>query len=254
MRAAAAAVISFCLAGAPLAGCRTTLSESAQSAETGTGKDKEVIQAEVGVLTTTPADAEAAPEPGPKGAMVPDAPEPAEAKPVVEAPEPCTDEASLALSKKLQKMVKKADSCGSIQVSYDWETGGVLATAHSIYDLQFCDPRNESLEERLEADLTQEEVDCLATRGVFVDGKRIEQAQKLVNRVFGKCPAEKGSAYWYSLMIEMDEHGKVLDIRPRKDEDQIPPDAIEGLKKALKGLSFPCLAGYQICPEYVIIE
>jgi anaerobic magnesium-protoporphyrin IX monomethyl ester cyclase len=259
MRAAAAAVISFCLAGAPLPGCKTMLSETPRSFETGTEKDREIIQAEVGVLTTAQAAADASSEPGsmeaPAAAEA--APEPAAAKTYVEAPEPCTEEASLAVTRKVKKIVKKAEPCGDIHVSFDWETAGLYAETQWAYDTRPCSPDDAgmgSLEEKLEAGLSRDEIDCLAFSSVYVPGKRTDQAQKLVSSAFQKCPAEKGSAYWYSLMVEVDGNGKVMDIRPRKDDDQIPPDAIECLKKALKGLSFPCLAGYRICPEYVIIE
>jgi hypothetical protein len=209
------------------------------------------------VLTTSQDKADAASSPGPAEIPVQPAPEPDTAKPPVPAPEPCTYEESLAVEKKVKKIVKKVDSCGCINISFDWETGGVHAALQSSYDSQPCTPDDAKMndrEEKLKAGLTQDEVNCLASFPLYVSGKRMDQGRKLVDRAFQKCPAEKGSAYWYSLMIEVNEDGKVLDIRPRKDEDQIPADAIECLKKALKGLSFPCLAGYQICPEYVIIE
>ncbi|MCP4605870.1 MAG: hypothetical protein GY847_36045 [Proteobacteria bacterium] len=57
-------------------------------------------------------------------------------------------------------------------------------------------------------------------------------------------------------MVVIDENGLVVDVRPREDLPDTPEaqDAAKCVREVLDGLEFPCLAGLEICPAYVIIE
>jgi hypothetical protein len=87
------------------------------------------------------------------------------------------------------------------------------------------------------------------------DEKEIEKALfKYAAVAKKKCFKSGYSHDWYQVLIEVGADGKVADVGARDEKSPPAPASIECIKKALKGLVFPCLAGYQICPEYVIIE
>jgi hypothetical protein len=54
-------------------------------------------------------------------------------------------------------------------------------------------------------------------------------------------------------VCELDDRGRVQDVvaRPGKTPGK---RTLACVKKALAGLTFPCLGGLKVCPEYVIIE
>ncbi len=52
--------------------------------------------------------------------------------------------------------------------------------------------------------------------------------------------------------IVLDDSGQVADVVGRGSS--VPPETISCIQTALSGLTFPCLAGSQVCPEYICIE
>jgi hypothetical protein len=57
------------------------------------------------------------------------------------------------------------------------------------------------------------------------------------------------------LRIVVGPDGRVVDVSARDDLPWEPPaEVIACVRDVLMGLVFPCLAGYEICPEFVIME
>jgi hypothetical protein len=50
--------------------------------------------------------------------------------------------------------------------------------------------------------------------------------------------------------ILLDASGAVVDVRT----DPPHPELADGLRAAVAGLTFPCLASFEVCPEYAIAE
>ncbi len=46
----------------------------------------------------------------------------------------------------------------------------------------------------------------------------------------------------------LDERGAVTDVRGG------PPDVVACVRATLAGLTFPCLASFEVCPEFAIAE
>ena len=261
MRAAAAALLAFSVAGAPMAGCRHVLTETPSAADAhkaGPGEE-DVPDAMTGGPEELPGGAPEAPvepETVPEAAADP-AGEPGLPPPLPLPPEPCPEKDMQAADKKFLKIVKKNDPCLSVHVKSIHEPGGpIVVEPSSDYDTLYCAPlpeKTEGVKEALLEGMTQKDLACLHDSEYYL-GKDYDQKIRMRDKAFKACPAAQGSGYWYSLMIEVDEKGKVREITARKDADIVPPEAIDCIKKALKGLVFPCLAGYSICPEYVIIE
>jgi anaerobic magnesium-protoporphyrin IX monomethyl ester cyclase len=264
MRAAAAALLAFSVAGAPMTGCRHVLTETPSAADAhkaGPGEE-DVPDAVTGGPEELPGvapDAPVEPETVPEAVAADEPAEPGLPAAQPPAQKPCPPAKEMAASKKLKKIVRKADPCLSVYLVFD-KGPDVLTVQESgnlsTYNTQACTPdpdRTEAIRKAILAGMTEEELACLPGYA-YIDGKDGVQRTKLMNTVFKACPSAQGSGYWYSLTIEVDGKGKVKDIVPRKDADMVPQEAIDCIKKALGGLVFPCLANYSICPEYVIIE
>jgi hypothetical protein len=57
----------------------------------------------------------------------------------------------------------------------------------------------------------------------------------------------------HEFVVSLDEEGYVSQVTPTSTD----PDAVETancVAAALKGLQFPCLANFDVCPEYLIAE
>ncbi len=97
---------------------------------------------------------------------------------------------------------------------------------------------------------------CLGTDDyggyVDVDGGAGAQAASMMDTVHAACPD-----YFYesmgSIAILLDATGAVVGVTV-KPGHMVPDGVLQCVKTALDGLTFPCLAGYEICPEFVIAE
>ena len=244
-----------------MTGCRHVLTETPSAADAhkaGPGEE-DVPDAMTGGPEELPGvapDAPVEPETVPEAAADP-AGEPVLPPPPPLPPEPCPEKEMQAADKKFLKIVKKNDPCLSVFVKDIHEPGGpIVVEPFSDYDTLYCAPhpeKTEAVKEAILKGMTPQDLACLHDSEYYL-GKDYDQKIRMRDKAFKACPSSQGSGYWYSLTIEVDEKGKVKDIVPRKDADIVPPEAIDCIKKALKGLVFPCLAGYSICPEYVIIE
>jgi hypothetical protein len=54
------------------------------------------------------------------------------------------------------------------------------------------------------------------------------------------------------VVIVLDASGKVQDVVTKADGGTSP--VADCIRAALQGLAFPCMGGFRVCPEYVIME
>jgi hypothetical protein len=74
---------------------------------------------------------------------------------------------------------------------------------------------------------------------------------RLGQKVVARC-AERGRSFRGGAIV-LDENGRVSDVRAANDSEEAA-EARRCVLAALGGLRFPCLAGMQVCPEWVIVE
>jgi hypothetical protein len=51
-----------------------------------------------------------------------------------------------------------------------------------------------------------------------------------------------------SVQVVLDASGAVVDVRGG------PPEVVDCIRASLAGLTFPCLASFEVCPEFAIAE
>jgi hypothetical protein len=84
----------------------------------------------------------------------------------------------------------------------------------------------------------------------WIEGGATSDLQKMLLAINAAC---SDAAAWYELpqfQIVLDQGGKVVAVNADPSLNVLA-DCILG---ALQGLTFPCLAGFEICPEYAIAE
>lgn len=100
--------------------------------------------------------------------------------------------------------------------------------------------------------LSSRKARCLLRHRLDVSGDDLQALAYLRDRLTGRCRRN-----WGRFVIAVDSTGRALPVGPRGKQKNTQNDAAARcIRKALKGLKFPCLAGHQICPvhEHVIIE
>ena len=65
--------------------------------------------------------------------------------------------------------------------------------------------------------------------------------------------AETASSALRRLVVVVGADGRVTDVRSRV-EYTVGVEVLDCIRTALAGLVFPCLAGREVCPEYVFVE
>ena len=105
-------------------------------------------------------------------------------------------------------------------------------------------------------DLAEQAVDpsdylCLDQQVTEVDGGYSDQIDTMADEIEEECNAiiESGDIY----VIEFDSSGIVVAVTPQ-NQDPHSLEVAACVMTALEGLEFPCLADFEICPEYMIAE
>jgi hypothetical protein len=134
-----------------------------------------------------------------------------------------------------------SESTGSWTVEM---TGGLGYLMCSNWEEQAA--REDALEEALEA----VDVYCDPAGGEFfgyLDGLENDEVEDAFNTLL------ESSCRFHMLAIVVDEEGRVVDVQTHEGD---PVDTVtrECILAALDGLVFPCLAGYTVCEEPVVLE
>jgi radical SAM superfamily enzyme YgiQ (UPF0313 family) len=173
----------------------------------------------------------------------------------------CTDEEALQQKRALAQRVLDNVPCfyGSLKVPEG--SGPTTATSPTFYEyLSYCQDPATELELKNRADEAVKaavgaEVGCIRGEYVSVEGGLRDQQLKLSKVLRDTCATgELLLNDLYGAMIVLDENGQVSDVVVRPGEEAPGPEALACIKKALSGLTFPCLAGFKLCPEFVIVE
>ena len=233
MRAAAASMMSFVLAGA----C--------------TREPREAKPPEA-PLAPEPVEAAAPPPPVvivdasvPSGELVvPDA-GPSEGGAAVNA---CTPSERERLSREALAVVAKTDACFSGQVVLGDPPSAQATLSSWGGHGRLCGVQPKGDPRKVEQALAGRGAKCTEPDGsplsVDVTGKSQSDAQAAANAA-AQCHAMGMSP---GVRVVLDAQGRVQRV-----EGGLPQQA-RCLKKVLAGLRFPCLASFQVCPEHVIIE
>ncbi len=75
------------------------------------------------------------------------------------------------------------------------------------------------------------------------------QLDALFDKAVSGCGADR-----FSVVIELDAQGKVQTVTPQDPSSADAARAARCVQAAAVGMTFPCLAGYRVVPEFVIIE
>ena len=84
-----------------------------------------------------------------------------------------------------------------------------------------------------------------------IEGGAGKQADTMTSMIMEACPDIVD--HLGQVAISLDASGAVVAVTADPGS-KVPPEALQCAETALKGLTFPCLAGYQICPEYIVGE
>lgn len=133
---------------------------------------------------------------------------------------------------------------------------GAQATGNPMIQMCPNQPGNDQaahwLEDAARSALKGVDAHCLAEQSAFLDipGGAGADAGRMADVLNKMC-----SQYLPSLgqvMIVVDAQGNVVKVTGRAVDP--PPQVLNCITQALAGLTFPCLAGFVVCPEPVIAE
>ncbi len=175
---------------------------------------------------------------------------------------PCTPEQVEAIIADARDIIAERDPCFTGWYSYadgSWDaTVGIGATA-----MEFAACHTPTMEALLEeqgqavADALEENLvltcELEAAGPDVVEGETMQDIVRVAEQVIPDCFED-----FYDIAgsrIVVDSEGRILEITHDEGSPDHPPEEVlECMRVALDGLVFPCLAGYEICPEFVIIE
>lgn len=133
-------------------------------------------------------------------------------------------------------------------------TGEVEATAtRSKYPLRFCHTEDlAELEDAAEKAALDTEPSCpIGT--VRIEGDLSPALTELYETTEKECNSWVWQVNPHDFVIHLDAEGYVTDVTIEQENPDLQATAACVLK-ALQGLKFPCLANFDICPEYLIAE
>jgi anaerobic magnesium-protoporphyrin IX monomethyl ester cyclase len=228
MRTAAAYVMKFALAGASLTGCYSSRGGEAEDVR----EERDAAD-----LTTEEAELED-----------PDVGE--------EAPS-CTDAVREARRQEILDIVKRVDPCLAVTIFYYPRNHPELQVYSSNRDgPTYCD--HDAIVERTERirnALSGVDLSCFDELSLSIEGGDATDFRAM-EQAFGEgCPQDMPYVDdWYNVVIVIDASGRVIDVQSRDASNPAAAESLACIRQALEGLTFPCLAGYQVCPEYLIAE
>ncbi|MBW2458212.1 MAG: radical SAM protein, partial [Deltaproteobacteria bacterium] len=169
----------------------------------------------------------------------------------------CSEARQDELRDKVAKITDRVDTCASRTVLFGW---GFKDGPISIRSRDGSEQRNAANDERIKQALVQElspaERECLIQQAVFVprNGQQHAQRDRLQETFEKACTrGRRGPA----VLVEVDGQGKVVDVRAGNPSTKLSPQIRACVVRALKGLTFPCLAGEEVTrydPHPVIME
>jgi len=174
------------------------------------------------------------------------------------APPGCDEAKQEELRKKVATITTRIDTCATRTVLFGW---GFKDGPISVRSKDGSEQRNRANDERikraLEQELTPAERECLVQQSVFVPlptGEQGKQHDRLLDKIDKTCTRGRHGP---AVLVEVDDQGVVVDVRAGDPSARLSPTIQACVRRALKGLRFPCLAGEEITrydPHPVIME
>jgi hypothetical protein len=226
MRAAAAGSIAFCLLGAPAGGC----GGPGAAADAGP---------EIDVEAGAEADANAGPDDG------------------------CTEAEQAAALDRVRRIASAADPCFSGFISFHGDPPAATASSWlsaqvgtGLEELLPCGDASRLLvdasERRVEEALAGRSFPCLPRRpDVRVDTGAQEDLERMAAADVRTCGT--GGEWPEGFVVVVDGEGRVVEVRGGSGDPWLT-EVAECIRYVLEGMVFPCLAGFEVCPEFAVIE
>jgi hypothetical protein len=153
------------------------------------------------------------------------------------------------------------DPCLTFYIDYyEWTTEpqiGIEGMYPGHTEITYCDTMRDRLEEKqneILASVESLDLTCFRNQGVSIQGGDYQDRRLMQTTVDAACTDVNFWEDWHKVTIYVDAEGRVIDVQGRYPDDPPRPEAIDCIESALAGLVFPCLANYQICPEYLVME
>ena len=179
-----------------------------------------------------------------------------------EGQQPCTDDQIEAIREQARGVIAETDPC--FTGFYSLQEGSwnaVVGLGMTPIELAACDTPameelireqgeavSDALDERL---LFTCELDSIGPD--VVEGGMLDDFMEVARGLLTDCIDDFNQIAGSRIVV--DSEGRVVEVTHQEDSPGHPSEEVlECMLAALDGLVFPCLAGYEICPEFVIIE
>ncbi len=226
---AAAAVFAFSMIGSGVSGCyQSTSDDKDGGVETNTDSD-----------TNAGADADA------------DSDADSDSDTDTDTDDECTEQQRIEQTAEVVEVVGAGAPCFDGHLQFE-ENGTVTAhSSHYSNGMELCDNEDwQSLEvDALEA-VENTDHECLQDY-IIIDGGVEEDLRRIGEAAEDVC--DLWDVHARDFVVHLDKEGFVADVTPTS-EDPVQMETAACVLEALKGLQFPCLANFDVCPEYLIAE
>jgi hypothetical protein len=163
----------------------------------------------------------------------------------------CSQEQIVAQREEVLQAVRGADACRSYTVELSATAGPTKLHSLGVGSMYAHaePPATNPREADVLAAVGSVNTSCLPGERVYAPGQAQQQVNALSEKAIQGCI--RGGE---SVVIELDGAGKVLRVLPQPVSDPSAQQAARCVQAAALGMTFPCLGGYRVLPEYVIIE
>ncbi len=165
---------------------------------------------------------------------------------------PCTDAARMRNNERAGEIAREANGCFSgyvaltpVEAHFQASGWSGSVSYNRCFDSAGTDSRIAAMESDVEAALEGRVPEC-AGPGVSVQGGAAEDLQRMAEAVETACDVPFGETF----RVGLDAEGRVRSVMSASGSTEVE----ECVEAALAGLVFPCLASFEVCPEYVIAE
>lgn len=257
MRTAAATALVFCLAAAD-PGCAPSAASR--------GPESCLGGAETAEVAATPPPAEAPPPPAasppdhasPLDSATPEPPAAPERTPSAVPGGDCAgrtpDEAERAARARLEALDLGRDGCPSVRVTF-WADGAPPSVEPGwAGHVGPCEDSEDDRAERIRAAFADGDWRCLDRRRIERVGREKDEYEAMASRIEERCGGYASPVHSGNVVIVIGDGGTVVDVRPAQDRAGRDDETLRCIRRALRDLAFPCLAGRRVCPDWIIVE
>ena len=231
MRAAAARAMRFCVVAAPLAaaGCYSSTGGPTD------GNDDSAAE-------TTDGDATG------------------EVEVDTDAAGDCTEAQAAVQQEAATAVIDRVAPCASLGVNMPPapSTDIWLTMEPGMTEFRYCEGSVEwaaELQGAVRDELAALPMDCARPWYRWFERDDVQELSRGREAVYDACRdlLDREPDAWFEVVIAVGPDGRVVEVRSRGTY-VVSTEMLDCIRSALEGLVFPCLAGHEVCPEYVFIE